>query len=229
MNFKLILLLTVNASFLLAQNIGDASWYGKKFQGKTTASGEAFDMYAYTTAHRTFPFGTILTVTNLSNNKSVDVRVNDRGPHKLTRIVDLSYQAAKKIGIIEAGIAKVSVIQKRTKPLTQKIQALYPKGNPYLTDDEIKKLDGKRSLGNFTVKASEAEEIKLQIASFNSYKNANNFLNEKQVDGVKMEILNKSSKTKLKSLYKVVILCDSKLSASKIIASKQYNGAYILP
>ena len=80
---------------------GMASWYGKKFHGKKTASGERFNMYELTAAHRTLPFGTKVKVTNLENNKSVVVRINDRGPHVKGRIIDLSYAAAKKIDMIE--------------------------------------------------------------------------------------------------------------------------------
>lgn len=86
---------------------GIASWYGSKWHGKRTASGEIYNMYAYTAAHRTLPFNTYVLVTNLSNGKSVVVRINDRGPFKRGRIIDLSYAAAKKIGIISSGTAKV--------------------------------------------------------------------------------------------------------------------------
>lgn len=86
-----------------------ASWYGRKFHGKRTASGERFDMYAMTCAHRTLPFGTKLRVTNPENNKSVIVTVNDRGPFVRSRQLDLSYGAAKKIGIIKQGVEKVII------------------------------------------------------------------------------------------------------------------------
>jgi len=84
-----------------------ASWYGKKFNGRTTASGESFNMYAMTCAHRTFRFGTKLRVTNPDNNKSVVVTVNDRGPFIKGRTLDLSYGAAKKIGLIRKGVGRV--------------------------------------------------------------------------------------------------------------------------
>lgn len=79
--------------------IGVASYYGPGFHGKKTASGEIFDMYKMTCAHRTLPFGTMLLVTNLTNNKSVKVRVNDRGPFIEGVILDLSKGAADKIGL----------------------------------------------------------------------------------------------------------------------------------
>lgn len=89
--------------------IGYASWYGPGFHGRRTASGEIFNMYDYTAAHRSLPFGTRVRVTNLKNGKSVVVRINDRGPAKKDRIIDLSYQAAKKIDMIRDGIVKVRV------------------------------------------------------------------------------------------------------------------------
>ena len=88
---------------------GIASWYGRQFHGRSTASGETFDMYGLTAAHRNLPFGTRVKVTNLENKKSVVVRINDRGPWIKGRIIDLSYAAAKKIGMIEKGVVKVRV------------------------------------------------------------------------------------------------------------------------
>ncbi len=91
------------------KQIGYASWYGKKFQGRPTASGEIYNMYALTAAHRTLPLGTYVRVTNLSNGKSVVVKINDRGPYVKGRIIDLSYAAAKKIGMVEKGVQKVKI------------------------------------------------------------------------------------------------------------------------
>jgi rare lipoprotein A len=86
--------------------VGIASWYGKQFHGRTTASGEDFDMFELTAAHRRLPLGTYLKVTNLHNGKSVIVRVNDRGPYIEGRIVDLSYCAARMLGFRD-GIERV--------------------------------------------------------------------------------------------------------------------------
>ena len=89
--------------------IGQASWYGNKFHGKLTASGETYNMNAYTSAHRTLPFGTIVRVTNTANNKSVDVKVNDRGPHVKGRVIDLSYKAFTQIGNVKEGTIPVKI------------------------------------------------------------------------------------------------------------------------
>jgi rare lipoprotein A len=89
--------------------VGMASWYGKPFQGRPTASGEIYDMYQATAAHRTAPLGTSAVVTNLDNGQAVRVRINDRGPHKRNRILDLSYGAARQIDMVRAGSARVKV------------------------------------------------------------------------------------------------------------------------
>jgi rare lipoprotein A len=86
---------------------GIASFYGREFNGRKTASGEKFDMNKFTAAHRSLPFGTMVRVTNLSNGKSVAVRINDRGPFKRYRIIDLSLAAARAVGIVGTGTARV--------------------------------------------------------------------------------------------------------------------------
>jgi rare lipoprotein A len=88
---------------------GNASYYGKKFHGRKTASGEVFDMYKMTCAHKTLPFDTKVKVTNLSNKKTVIVRVNDRGPFVAGRIIDLSFAAAKKIDLVSIGVTRVKI------------------------------------------------------------------------------------------------------------------------
>jgi rare lipoprotein A len=87
--------------------IGRASWYGEELQGQQTASGENFDMNQLTCAHRSLPLGSLIRVTNLSNHKTVVVRVNDRGPMPQNRVVDLSYAAARFLGFSSRGTAPV--------------------------------------------------------------------------------------------------------------------------
>jgi len=89
---------------------GIASWYGPRFHGRKTATGEIFDMYAMTAAHKTLPIPSYAQVTNLENNRSVIVRINDRGPYVGNRLLDLSYAAAKKLGIQKEGLAKVEIV-----------------------------------------------------------------------------------------------------------------------
>jgi len=88
---------------------GVASWYGRRFHGQKTASGEPYDMYAMTAAHPTLPIPSYARVSNLANGRSVVVRVNDRGPFHAARIIDLSYAAAYKLGFVQAGSARVEV------------------------------------------------------------------------------------------------------------------------
>ena len=88
-----------------------ASWYGPKFHGKLTANGEVYDQLAFTAAHKSLPFGTMLKLTNLENGKSVIVRVNDRGPYVKGRDIDLSKGAAIALGSIKNGVIKVQVEQ----------------------------------------------------------------------------------------------------------------------
>lgn len=88
---------------------GLASWYGSKFHGRTTSSGEPFDMYKVSAAHKTLPLPSWVEVTNLDNGRKLTVRVNDRGPFKEGRIIDLSYAAAVKLGVLDSGTAPVEV------------------------------------------------------------------------------------------------------------------------
>ncbi len=113
----LSLLLIIISSFTIPVPInravsvqtGVASYYADFHQGKKTANGEIYQHEKLTAAHRSLPFGTEVTVTNLSNGKSVTVRINDRGPFVKGRLIDLSKKAAKEIGLIKAGIAKVKI------------------------------------------------------------------------------------------------------------------------
>ena len=88
---------------------GEASWYGKKFHGRTTSNGDVYDMYGMTAAHKTLPLPTYLQVRNLDNGREVVVRVNDRGPFLGGRILDLSYMAAQKLGVVATGTAQVRI------------------------------------------------------------------------------------------------------------------------
>jgi len=94
---------------------GKASYYGDDFNGKKTANGQTFNKNALTAAHKTLPFGTVVTVTNLSNGKSVQVTINDRGPYAKGRIIDLSEKAAASIDMLDQGVAQVKLKYRRKK------------------------------------------------------------------------------------------------------------------
>ena len=142
---------------------GIASWYGRDFHGKKTSNGEIYNMYAMTAAHKTLPLGTQVRVHNLENGKKVDVRVNDRGPFVRGRIIDLSYKAANKIGIVGPGTADVE---------------LYALGSPSISDGGTSRsyVQGDFYSGNFTFQVGaflnreNAERQKRELAK--KYKNA---------------------------------------------------------
>ena len=94
---------------LAAEQVGLASWYGADFQGKPTASGQIFDEEKLTAAHRTLPLRSRVRVTNLENGRSVEVRINDRGPYVQGRVLDLSTRAAKALGMHKEGLALVRI------------------------------------------------------------------------------------------------------------------------
>lgn len=111
---KTIILCLISVFFTLkvaiAQNQqGYASYYGKEFHGRRTASGEKYNMRAFTAAHRTLPFGTLLKVTNISNNQTVIVKINDRGPFSKKRLIDISRAAAEEIDMINDGVVRVEI------------------------------------------------------------------------------------------------------------------------
>lgn len=119
------------------EQTGMASWYGKKFHGHKTSNMEIFDMYKFTAAHRTLPLPSYVEVTNLENNKKVVVRVNDRGPFKSKRIIDLSWAAAKALGYENKGLAKVHL--KLIQAPGQQLAQNKPRPNPDAKTAEIPK------------------------------------------------------------------------------------------
>ncbi len=108
--------------------VGNASWYGKDFHGKKTSNGEVYNMYALSAAHKTLPLDTYVRVTRLDNSRSIVVRINDRGPFVKGRIIDLSYNAAKKLGLVEEGVTRVQVEALGKKTRGSYVQADYSKG-----------------------------------------------------------------------------------------------------
>ncbi len=106
------------------RQVGIASWYGTKFHGNPTSNGEIYDMYAMTGAHKTLPIPSYVRVTNLENNRSIVIRINDRGPFHRDRIIDLSYVGALKLGFADQGTARVEVqaLRPETKPNGQLVE-----------------------------------------------------------------------------------------------------------
>ena len=119
---------------------GTASWYGKEFHGRKTASGEVYDMYAMTAAHKTLPLGTQVRVCNLNNGRTIDVRINDRGPFVRGRIIDLSYEGARRLGLVGAGTAPAEIVALGSLKETVvggKVQRTLVPGNYYVGDFTI--------------------------------------------------------------------------------------------
>lgn len=102
-------------SELSLHSTGKASFYGNKFNGRKTASGERFDNSKYTAAHKKLPFGTVIVVENVANKKRVTVRINDRGPFTKNRILDVSLQAAKELDFVRQGTATIRIYTKKNK------------------------------------------------------------------------------------------------------------------
>lgn len=120
------------------EQTGIASWYGNKFHGHLTSNGEIYDMYAMSAAHKNLPLPTFVKVENLENQKSVVVRVNDRGPFHKGRVIDLSYSAAYKLGMLKSGTAKVKITaitefnSDTTSESTQSLDILLPDDKNYI-------------------------------------------------------------------------------------------------
>ena len=142
---------------------GMASWYGRKFHGQKTASGEPYDMFAMTAAHKTLPIPSFARVTNVKNGLSVVVRVNDRGPFHSDRIIDLSYAAAARIGIVNAGSGLVEV------------ERIVP--GPGVSDTSARALPPPPSgpVVETAVIAREAAGLWLQLGAFSSAETAESF------------------------------------------------------
>ena len=157
---------------------GVASWYGQKFHGRKTSNGEIYDMYEMTAAHKRLPLPTDLEVRNLENNKRVIVRVNDRGPFHGERIIDLSFAAALKLGMIEKGTAYVEI-----------------KTLPESSEDSARR-------GSKETLTRETFEMHLQIGAFSDAKNADSLLRQvSKITGREGRI--RTSTTNTSSLYRV--------------------------
>ncbi|MFV1996587.1 MAG: septal ring lytic transglycosylase RlpA family protein [Acidiferrobacterales bacterium] len=149
------------------REIGVASWYGRKFHGRRTALGERYDMYAMTAAHKTLPLPTYVQVRNLKNNRTVVVRVNDRGPFLHKRLIDLSYAAAYKLNMLGAGTTEVEVT------------ALTPGYEPAPSPDSggasktrVRAIEETVPLQAQEITATTGTSIYLQVGAFGSEENA---------------------------------------------------------
>ena len=167
---------------------GIASWYGEKFHGHKTSNGEVFDMYHVSAAHKSLPIPSFLKVTNLDNNRTIVVRVNDRGPFHGDRIIDLSYAAALKLGYAEIGTARVEL----EAIVTEKLSNEYGLGQ----DSNLKR---------GAIKPSRSSEQYLQVAAFSNQLSAKK-LSQKLKEMIISPVLVSSMKDSVgKVLYRVRI------------------------
>ena len=160
-------LLPVGAAY---KERGTASWYGNKFHGRKTSNGETYNMYGMTAAHKTLRIPAYVRVTNLENNRSVIVRVNDRGPFHGNRIIDLSYAAAKKLGYVKKGTARVEVeaVDPRTYNRNQNYVVSQPQSYSAPAGRQSARLD--------TYRFELPGNTYLQVGAFNSEQSAQNLV-----------------------------------------------------
>jgi hypothetical protein len=126
---------------------GSASWYGELFHGRLTANGEIYDMHALTAAHRSLPLGTVVHVVNIRNGREVVVRVNDRGPYKRGRIIDLSYGAARRLDMAERGVAPIQLqVMSFPEPVRPGLHAVQSFGHSHHFPGRISSLLTQRPL-----------------------------------------------------------------------------------
>ncbi len=192
-----------------AQNVqfGEATYYSDAFQGKKTASGQRYDKDKFTAAHRTYPHGTILRVTRTDNNLSVEVRVNDCGPHTKSRIIDLSRVAAEKINLIQDGVAyvKVEVVRmgRGSAPCgaskKSNVPASYDNSGAVETKSPVPSTP---TQGTFRLEALNPIQTgyAVQVASFRNFDYANNKANELKAKGFQNVLISMQG-----NIHKVVI------------------------
>ena len=205
--FSFVLLFSTPLAALEVYKTGvTASYYAEDFHGKRTSNGERFNMYDYTCAHKSLPFGTILRVTNLSNGKTCDVRVNDRGPFVATREIDLSKAAAVKLDMIGSGTAKVKleiVTRGADTKLSQQTAASASK--------IMAKLGGNHSTSSSkTANLASGTYWDIQLGAFSSKENAKEFARKLSRAGFKDIVLQTSAS---KGITRVAI---KKVPASKV-------------
>lgn len=186
---------------------GNASWYGPDFHGKSTSNGETYNMYDMTAAHKTLPMNTIVKVTNKSNGLSTVVRINDRGPFVETRIIDLSNSAAKKIDLIAAG----------TAPVTIEVLGFDAKDRKIPTAKELEDSPRAQSLDEFAIQIGSFSKIEGAIATQQKYNNT---------DGYKTII--KDMQTNSGRMYKIWLKgFKSEAEARDYIALGNFKHAFI--
>ncbi len=200
---------------------GIASWYGPNFHGLQTSNGEYYDMYTYTAAHKTLPINTKVKVTNLNSGQSTIVRINDRGPFVKDRIIDLSYIAAKEIGVIKHGTAKVELevigFDQRANKYAHKPSISSPKKITPLP--EIKKMP----------QSIDKTLFGIQIASFADQDKALEFKRKCYNDKLTHPVIIKTKEIGNKPIYTIIISgFDTKEKAKEHIQKYGFTDAFVV-
>jgi len=193
---------------------GVASWYGPDFHGKKTANGEVYDKEKLTAAHRKAPFGTYMRVTNLDNGSSVVVRVNDRGPFAKNRVIDLSEAAARIIGMIPTGTARVSL------SAIPEEEALAWKGGPL--DGAVppdRAATGPKAAVAAEPAASPGPRVRIQVASYASEANAKGTLERLALSGLDATIERAGARFR-------VVFPDLSQEESRLVSQKLHGLGY---
>ena len=175
-----------------------ASWYGEYFHGRKTAMGETYDMNGYTAAHKTYPLGTVILVTNPRNGKSLKVRINDRGPFWNNRELDLSMGAAEYLGTKRAGVAKVHYRVVSVPDIVNSIRPLKETFTPLQPIYNI----GYNAI-SYTTITQDMRTVPIHIGDFLNKEEANRYLNKLKKYFPNANIINKKSKYKVELFFKV--------------------------
>ena len=194
---------------------GIASWYGTKFHGRRTSSGETYDMYAMTAAHKTLPLPTYARVTNKRNGRSIIVRINDRGPFHDNRIIDLSYAAATRLGIVTrgTGLVEVRAIDPRTSRVAQAAKAQSTQANKQLPKDVV----------DVATPASSVEIIEPQTTTSDTLPAAEQIENEVGIFVQIGAFRSKQNAYKLRNQYKAYQLGQIDVKADEFEGSPIYK------
>ncbi len=216
-------------SFYPYKERGVASWYGKRYHGKKTSIGEVYDMYSMTGAHTTLPIPCYVRVTNTENNKSIIVRINDRGPFKKDRVIDLSFAAAYKLRLSDKGSGPVEV------ELIDPRQFSALKKTPDILNEKIQEKDVATAQVKLAEETISTEPLYIQAGAFKNEKNADLLL--KQLLDMKIENTPPFKKQFSEDLFHVVIgpfnskdeanniadLIKSKIKISIFVVTKEKN------
>ena len=197
---------------------GTASYYGRELHGRRTSSGERFSKHKLTAAHPTLAFGTMVKVTNLDNGKSVTVKINDRGPSTKKRIIDVSYAAAKKLGMVATGTAQV-----RIETLKESVD---PAAMPF-SEPEVK--DTLRELYRLDVTLAEAKGWAVQLGSFGEAGNLMQMANTIRQIYNKPILVDVATNSK-KKVYRLLVgpeKSEESATALLMLVKKDYPDAFV--